>query len=95
MPDPDEVRSRTELIAFVQKLMNAIYRDQRALERQIESGGVAVSALNHTMLDALDGLVAWLDDGFDPDNPHALAEPSDQEVWHWVAICLAAAAEYE
>src|SRR5688572_5421236 len=95
MPDPDDVQSPAELIAFLHKLMNAIYRDQRALDEIKARDGVADSALNHTMLDALDGLVAWLEDSFGPDRPERIAEPADPEAWRWVALCLAVAAEYE
>ncbi len=75
--------------------MNAIYRDQRAFEEDVERTGRGHAETHHTMIDALDGLSAWLDDYFDADNPYRLEEPTDPEVWRWVAVALHAAATYE
>ena len=95
LPDADAVRSRADLVAFVQKLMNAIYRDQRALEKHVAKGGFPDSSLNHSMIDGLDGLAAWLDDYFKPGLEDRIEEPADPETWRWVATCLIVAAVYE
>ena len=66
-----------------------------AVEAAVAKGGVPGSALNHTMLDSLDGLAAWLDDGSSRRSRTGIEEPADPETWRWVATCLIVAATYE